>query len=250
MSSSEAGLPPEEVFLPGNARVVMGSGENGPAEMTVHEIEGTKTQTLDAKTELEFWARVRAKAQAKAREILAQAMAEADAIREQARQEGLAQGLAQAGQARKDEMAVMGGKLAGLMAGLEAERPRLWASHRAEFAELLKLAVEKTLHVELSERRREVLAALIGQSVEILDTRHGFTVVVNPADEAPARELLEQAKAAHPNLGGWRVKTDPAMTPGGVRLESGAGMVDNTLDSRFQQISELLERVSFDEAQG
>jgi len=246
MSSSSAGTGG---FLPGNARVVMGMGTPGPSEMTVHQIEGTKTQVLDENTELAFWARVRSKAQAKAKEILNQAMADAEAIREQARQEGLAQGLAEARQAAQNEIAALGGSLAGLMAGLEAERPALWARHRQEFAALLKLSVEKTLHVELAERRQEVLGSLMEQAIEILDTRAGFTVIVHPDDEPAAQALLEAAKSAHPNLGGWRLKTDPGMTPGGVRLESDGGMVDNTLDSRFEQISDLLDRVEFTEGQ-
>lgn len=236
-------------FLPGNARVVMGMGTPGPSEMTVHQIEGTKTQVLDESTELAFWARVRAKAQSKAKEILNQAMADADAIREQARQEGLAQGMAESRQACQAEMATLGNALAGLLAGLEAGRPALWARHRQEFAALLKLSVEKALHVELSERRQEILGSLMEQAIEILDTRAGFTVIVHPEDEAAAQALLEAAKSAHPNLGGWRLKTDPGLTPGGVRLESDAGMVDNTLDSRFEQISDLLDRVEFTEGQ-
>ena len=35
----------------------------------------------------------------------------------------------------------------------------------------------------------------------------------------------------------------------GKRLESGGGMVDNTLESRFAQIAELLDRVRFGEPQ-
>ena len=236
-------------FLPGNARVVMGLGSSGPSEMTVHEIEGTKTQTLDEKTEIEFWARVRAKAQAKAKEILNQAMLDAEAIREQARQEGLQQGLADSRQACQAELGAMGQSLASMLQGLEADRANLWARHRQEFAALLKLAVEKTLHTELSERRQEVLGNLMDQSIELLDTRQGFTALVHPDDEQAIALLLEEAKKAHPSLGAWRVKADPAMTPGGIRLESEAGMVDNTLDARFEQISDLLDRVEFTEGQ-
>ncbi|WP_243362076.1 FliH/SctL family protein [Fundidesulfovibrio terrae] len=236
-------------FLPGNARVVMGIGTAGPSEMTVHEIEGIKTQTLDEQTELAFWARVRAKAQAKAKEILNQAMADAEAIREQARQEGLQQGLADSRQACEAELSAMGGSLAVMLQGLEADRANLWARHRQEFAALLRLAVEKTLHTELGERRQEVLGNLMDQAIELLDTRQGFTVLVNPDDEQVVGVLLEEAKKAHPSLGAWRIKTDPAMTPGGIRLESEAGMVDNTLDTRFEQISDLLSRVEFNEGQ-
>lgn len=236
-------------FLPGNARVVMGIGMAGPSEMTVNQIEGNKVQVLDEQTELAFWARVRAKAQAKAREILNQAMAEGEVLREQARQEGLAQGLADARQTCQLELEGMGAALAGMLSGLEGERTALWARHRQEFAALLKLSVEKTLHTELSERRQEVLGNLLDQAIELLDTRAGFTALVNPGDEPAMAQLLEAAKKAHPALGGWRIKADPAVAPGGVRLESEAGVVDNSLDSRFEQISDLLDRVEFSDAQ-
>jgi flagellar assembly protein FliH len=232
-------------FLPGNARVVMGAGMAGPSEMTVHQIEGTKTQVLDEKTEAAFWERVRARAEEKARGILNQAMAEAAAIRDQARQEGIQAGLAEAGQACQAHLASLGQTLASLLAGIEADRVNLWTRHRQEFAQLLRLGVEKTLRVELSERRREVLASLLEQAVELLDTRQGFSVVVAPGDEADVSELLAEARKVHPALGAWRVKTDPAMTPGGARLESEAGMADNAVDTRFEQISDLLDRVAF-----
>jgi flagellar assembly protein FliH len=249
MSSSSPGTAADSVFLPGNARVVMGAGMAGPSEMTINEIEGNKTPVLDENTELAFWARVRAKAQSKAREILNQAMAEAENIRQQARQEGLAQGLADAQQACQAELAAVGATLAGVLEGLEGERPALWARHRQEFAALLKLSVEKTLHTELDERRREILHNLLEQAIELLDTRSGFTVFVHPDDEAAVAPLLEEARKGHPGLGPWRIKSDPTLTSGGVRLESEAGMVDNTLDTRFQQISELLDRVEFSEAE-
>jgi len=129
-------------FLPGNARVIMGAGMAGPSEMTVHQIEGNKSQVLDEKTELAFWARVRSKAQAKAKEILAQAQADAEIIREQARQDGLQQGLTDATQACQTHLAGLGQTLAGMLAGLEAERAALWARHRQEFAALLKLKLK------------------------------------------------------------------------------------------------------------
>jgi flagellar assembly protein FliH len=249
MSSSSPDPATSHAFLPGNARVLMGAGMAGPSEMTINEIEGNKLPILDESTELAFWARVRAKAQAKACEILNQAMVEAEALRQQARQEGLAQGLAEAQQTVQAEMATVGATLAATLAGLEESRPALWAGHRQEFAVLLKLCVEKTLHTELRERHMEILDNLLDQAIELLDTRPGFTVFVHPEDEASVAPLLEEARKGHPGLGAWRIKTDPALTPGGVRLESEAGMVDNTLDTRFQQIAELLERVTFGEAE-
>ncbi|MBI4960165.1 MAG: flagellar assembly protein FliH [Desulfovibrio sp.] len=249
MSSSNQDTVETGAFLPGNARVVMSVGSAGPSEMTVHEIEGTKIQVLDEQTELAFWARVRAKAHAKPKDILGQALAEAEVIREQARQEGLAQGLADSRQACQAELAGMGANLAGLLESLEKERQALWGKHRQEFASLLKLAVEKTLHTELSLRHHEILGNLMDQAIELLDTRAGFTILVNPSDEAATAQLLEEAKKVHPTLGAWRIKTDPNMAPGGVRLESEAGMVDNTLDTRFEQISDLLDRVEFNDGQ-
>ncbi len=243
MSSSSA--PNTGGFLPGNARVVLGVSSPGPSEMTINEIEGRKVAELGKDTELAFWARVRAKAQAKARQILEEAMVEAEAIREQARQEGLAQGQAQALQACEAQVAVMGGTLAGLLQGLEAERPALWERHRQEFTALLRLGVEKTLHTALDASRMEVLGNLLDQAVELLDTRAGFTVRVHPQDEQAVGQLLEQARLAHPALGPWRVKADPSLAAGGVRLESDAGVVDNCVDTRFAQIADLLERVRF-----
>ncbi|GAB6036709.1 hypothetical protein JCM15519_12680 [Fundidesulfovibrio butyratiphilus] len=249
MSSSEAGDNPGG-FLPGNARVILGTGAKGPSEMTVLEMEGTKKQELDEQAELAFWNRVRAKAQAKAREILSQAMAEAEVLREQARQEGFVQGLDQAKSQCDAQILSLGQQLSHLLAGLEGERHALWTMHRQEFAALLRLAVEKTLHTELSERRQDILGNLLDQAVELLDTRNGFTVVVAPEDEAGVHELLARAKEAHPGLGPWRVRSDPALVGGGVRLESEAGLVDNAVGPRYAQIAELLSHTEFTSPEG
>jgi flagellar assembly protein FliH len=231
--------------LPGNARVIRGLGQDGPAEMTVLEIEGTKPMVLDAKTELDFWSRVRGKAQAKAKEIMAQAMDEAQAIREQARQEGLAAGLEQAKSLAEAQMAEAGRVLGGLLSGLQGERQNLWAGYRQEFAALLRLAVGKTLRAELSDRRHEVLAGLLEQALELLDAQDGFTAVVHPGDEAQARVLLTEAQKAQPDLDRWKIKTDPELSQGGLRLESSSGLVDNTVSTRFAQVSEILDRLEF-----
>lgn len=247
MSSSEADLG---ATLPGNARVIMSAAMPGPAEMTIHEVEGHRAEkTLGPEAELAFWARVRAKAQAKAKELLLEAQAQAEEIREQARREGLDQGLTEARNQCETHMADLAETLAGVLAGLEEERRKLWAVHREEFAQLLKLAVEKTLHAELSERRQEVLDGLLDQALDLLDTRGGFTVVVHPDDDQSVRTLLEAAQKVHPGLTGWRVKTDPGLGRGGVRLESRAGLVDNGLDTRFSQIAELLDKMSFSESE-
>jgi flagellar assembly protein FliH len=243
MSSSEA--LDLGAALPGDARVILGMGQHGRNEMTVLEMEGEKPSGLDAKTELDFWARVRAKAQAKAKQIIAQAMDEAQALKEQARQEGLAAGLEQAKSLAETQMAEAGRVLAGMLAGLQGERQNLWAGYRQEFVVLLKLAVEKTLRAELSERRQEVLAGLLEQGLELLDTQDGFCVVVHPDDEAKVRELLAEAQKAQPNLTCWRVKTDPGLVQGGLRLESSAGLVDNSVGARFVQVGEILDRVEF-----
>lgn len=250
MSSSDEAGDSTGGFLPGNARVILSAGSKGPSEMTVLEMEGTKKQELDENAEQAFWDRVRAKAQAKAQEILSQAMAEAEVLREQARQQGFVQGLEQAKAQCDAQAQALGQQLSHMLAGLENERHALWTMHRQEFAALLRLAVEKTLHTELSEHRQEILGNLLEQAVELLDTKNGFTVVVAPEDEPAAHELLTRAKEVHPGLGPWRVRPDPGLAGGGVRLESEAGLVDNTVGPRYAQIAELLAHTEFTSPEG
>jgi flagellar assembly protein FliH len=201
--------------------------------------------------EEEYWRRIREKAQAVATEIVARARVEAEVLRRQAMQEGLAEGSRQAEAGCTSRMAEMGRTFAAALAGVESQGKRIWKAQAQDIVALLRIAVEKTLRVELDDRREEILAALLEQALDLIDCRSGFTVLVNPADEPMMTGLLGAARESRAGFGSldrWQVKTSQDIAPGGLILETDHGMVDNTVPSRFADVAKLLDQldVSFD----
>jgi len=240
MSSSNAsrGIPSA------TGRVVMGIGAAGPQETTVAEIEARRTPFPFERMEAEFWERTKAKAQDMAKEVLAQAMSEAERIRAAAREEGLAQGAAEAQSQFETHLSEMSQAFGETLAAIQGDRKTLWHGYRQDFVALLRLALEKSFGILLTDARREILASLLEEALDLIDSRTGLSVIVHPDDAPMIEELLQRAAHARQGLERWHVRGDAALLPGGVRLESRDGMVDNTVDNRFAEVARIFDQLS------
>jgi flagellar assembly protein FliH len=68
-------------------------------------------------------------------------------------------------------------------------------------------------------------------------------VRVNPEDEAAVKDILVTTQQRHSGLEVWSVKGDPSINPGGLVVESVDGMVDNTIESRYALVDQILEQL-------
>lgn len=229
-------------------RVLMGMGGSGPTEMRIEDMEGRGRSTQwSLTTEEEYFRRVREKAAAMAREVVDSAQAEVEALRVAARDEGLAEGRRQAAQEKEQFLSAQARALAASLGGLCAGCENIWNEHRQELVTLVRLTVEKLLNVELAERRAEILASLLAQAVAAIDSTRGLTVVISPGDKELVEELVARARADNPRLSQFTVRAEPALAPGGLRLESEQGMVDNTLEGRWKVIETILDQLAIAE---
>ena len=241
-----APAPAEERKVTG--RVLMGMGGNGPTEMRIEDMDSRRRPGVwTAKTEEEYFRRVRDKAAAMAREVVDSAQAEIEEMRARAREEGLAEGRRLAAAEKEKFLSDQARALAASLGGLCTGCADLWNEQRQELVTLVRLTVEKLLNIELSARRTEILASLLHQAVEAIDSTRGLTVVVSPDDKELVDELLARAKAENPRLAQFSMRTEPGMTPGGLRLESEQGMVDNTLEGRWKAIEPILDQLAITE---
>lgn len=192
-------------------------------------------------TEARYMEQVRERAQLMAREILAQALAEAEQIRQQARDEGLAAARGDIEARAKAEAGKVTAFLAQLRTALDAEKERVAAEHRQALFRMLCLAFEKTIGVVLEEERERALHALFDEAVALLQTTGCITVHVCPADLELARGLIDRTRQERPDLPELRVCQCADLAIGGVRIESGDGLVDNTVASRLEQVRTILE---------
>jgi flagellar assembly protein FliH len=192
-------------------------------------------------TKERYMEQVRERAQQMAREILAQALVEAEQIRQQARIEGFASGQDEAKALAQAEAGKVAAFLAALRDELMAEKMRIHDAHKQSLFQILRLAFEKTLGVLLDTDRERVLQALFDEAVGLLQARTSVTVHVCPADMDLAKNLLEQARQTRPDLPELCLRQAADLPMGGVRVESGDGLVDNAITARFEQVRLILD---------
>lgn len=221
----------EESELSTPGRVIMGLRSQS---LSQDAFGGGRIAVWTEEAEAELLDRVRVKAREEAKAILAKAMVEAEELRKAAREQGFAQGV----ETVREEFA---GKISLVLAGIDKGKKVIWQEHRSDIAILLKLAVERVMGIELSERREESLGKLLDEALDLIDAHRDLTIKVNPADVKLLEELLDRAKSKFPALERWRVKPDAGLNPGGVILESHDGVVDNSLTSRMQSVGAVLD---------
>ncbi|WP_051261435.1 FliH/SctL family protein [Desulfovibrio inopinatus] len=230
-----------------SGRVILGLGSNGPEETSVGQLEGNHGPQYTDATAAEFFERVRAKATNKAKAIISQAMAEAEKIKQKAMEDGFAQGMSQAEEQAAQQIQDMADAFGQTLTELQSQRVNLWNEYHQDFITLLRLAVEKTLHLQLAEHRMDILGHLLDQSLEVIDSRTELTIKGHPDDVPALTDLLGMATQARPGLKNWRVKGDPNIHPGGVLIESGEGMVDNSIEGRWAMVEQILSQLSVDD---
>lgn len=199
------------------------------------------TTVWNGETEDRYMEQVRERAQQMARDILAQALAEAEQIRLRARAEGLAAGREEARGLARAETDKVASFLAAMQDGLAAEKERIHRAHRQNLFQIMRLAFEKTLGVLLDESRERVLQALFDEAATLLQARTRVTVHVCPRDLDLARALLDRARQNRPDLPELRLCQCADLAMGGVRVESGDGLVDNDIAARFEQVRTILD---------
>lgn len=242
-----------------SGRVLMGCDSPSQGFVTIQEIEGKRHRPVwDETTEAEYIGRCKLKAEALAREIINQAMqkaqVEAQAIRDTAEAE-VAAAVAQAraaaeaeAQARLDgEVDAHVQAMAALLAGMQTLGQEIWEARRKDFAALAKAFTRKALGVEMQTRRAEVLERLMDEACARLDANREFTLKVAPQDFELAGSLMQAMHSSRPDLGQWRLAADPALTLGGVVLETPEMLADNALHSRVALLEPYLDQLALPE---
>ncbi|WP_028572568.1 FliH/SctL family protein [Desulfonatronum lacustre] len=225
-------------------KILIGPRSVGLSELT---LAGGRQAAWSMEAEEEYLVRVRAKAQVMAKDILAQAMEEAKQIKVQARDEGFREGQAKADTQLKQVLEQAAGQCAAVISSIEEQGRAVWQTHRGDLVMLLHVMVEKAIAVELDVHRRESMANLLDQAVDMIDAKRKVIIAVNPQDRGLIEDLLTLGKSDGDRLTAWKVKDDPRIEPGGLILECDHGMVDNTVASRKAGLREILDQLTLEE---
>ncbi|WP_316899316.1 FliH/SctL family protein [Pseudodesulfovibrio indicus] len=225
-------------------KVVVGMNTPGPDEMTIQELEGKRQLVWDKATNEEYLARVRDKAREAAKEIKMLAELEAEALRATARHEGYAQGLADAQAFVDQHIKDISAKAEALLSQIGSQGGNIFQTRRDEVTALIRLALKKTLKVELDEKRTEVLQALMTEALDRLEAQRQLEIRCNPEEVAELDEFVRTIQDRNPALKYWTVKADQRIEMGGVVVEAAEGKVDNTVDTRWKLVEPLFERLA------
>jgi len=225
-------------------KVVMGMNTPGPDEMTIQELEGKRRLLWDDTTNDEYLERVKEKAREKAKEIMMFAELEAEAIRASAHHEGYQEGLqaAQADiEAHQQQVAT---EVNNILTQIGAQGSTIYEERRQDIIDLIKLAVEKTLAVELEESRTQSIQNLMAEALDRIESQRQIAIKCSPVDATELETFIKGIQEANPQLKYWTIKSDLSLTDGGILVESADGKVDNTLASRWAGVHPIFEQLA------
>ncbi|RKO66905.1 FliH/SctL family protein [Desulfofundulus salinus] len=201
-------------------------------------------------------------ARGKSEEILAAAQREAAAILEKARHE--AEALARETAARAREEGLQEGWEEGYREGYRkavedaaagAQALREEARQVLQQAEEIRRATLEALEGEVVALAREmaekIVAAqltidptivlnIVREALEAARIREQVVIYVNPEQKKLMEERREEILLILPPGTVLNIIGDPAIEPGGCRIETADGRVDATLDARWQALEEVL----------
>ncbi|WP_114418757.1 flagellar assembly protein FliH [Marinospirillum perlucidum] len=145
-------------------------------------------------------------------------------------QAGYQQGLDQSQQEVDQQL----GRLQGLIEQFQGPLEHLDQEVEAGLLSLVDLISRALLRREVS-LDRSFLSEVIQEAVAALPQGHQrLRIYINPEDqqlaEAATQNLLED----------YRLLTDPAITPGGVKVETLQSLVDSTLENRYKKVIDSL----------
>ncbi len=105
--------------------------------------------------------------------------------------------------------------------------------------QLASAIAERIVRRELAQRP-EITIELIREALELAAGSPKLTLRMNPADHAALADKVELLTSQLARLGETRIVADPAITPGGCRVETEFGSVDQQIESQLARITEEL----------
>jgi flagellar assembly protein FliH len=175
-----------------------------------------------------------------AAQIVAAAREEAARIREQAYREGFEAGFRD-GVARGEESArEILERARAVLAAAEAERTATINRLEKEILELAQEIARRIVAAEI-KTNQEVVLAIMKEALTLVRDRPHVLVLVHPDDLAVCQQARQQFEALLPDNAVLRILPDLRVERGGCIVDTGEGVVDATLASRWAMLLEELK---------
>lgn len=126
-----------------------------------------------------------------------------------------------------------------LTARVSRLRAEILSAAEKDIVTLALAMAEKIVHQELTTNR-DTVKAIFRSALEAIGERDRLQVRCNPADLEILQAYLLDLRAAHGGLDQVDFIADPALTPGGVKIESSLCEVDASIESRLAMMKNVL----------
>ena len=169
---------------------------------------------------------------------------EAEALLATARSKGYEEGLAQAQEELDQHTKAMSEEIENLLTQLGSQGATIFEDHRQDIIALIRLAVEKTIKVEMDEKRTSSLEALMLEALERIESQRQLAIKCATEDAPDLEIFLKKIQDRNPALKYWTVKGDPDLASGGVIVEASEGKVDNSIATRWEGVEPIMEQLA------
>ena len=176
-----------------------------------------------------------ASVRAEAKKIVAQAQREAESIRKQAEQNGR--------QAAMDAVENMVRKQLSSARKVIAEiqhAKQAWLTHwEASAVHVAAAIAQRLIRRELPDHP-EITLTLVREALELAAGSSQLRILMNPDDHQTLGKQVEVLIEELSSLGEAEFVADPDITPGGCRVETRFGMIDQQFEAQLKRIEEEL----------
>lgn len=187
--------------------------------------------------------RVVEQAQAEADKIIEQANASAEAIRVQAEAAGKQAAMDAMQQAidekLSEEMRTLLPALDQVIEDLGRAKQDWLAHWQSRSVSLATAIAGKILRREL-EKQPEITLDLVREALELAEGSTDLHIYLSTQDMATLGNQAKQLVASATRVAATNISVDPTMPPGGCRIETKRGVIDNSFDAQLTRIEEEL----------
>jgi len=176
---------------------------------------------------------------AEAGRIVARAHTEAEKIRNQARMEGRRAG-------QKEIEDVVRKQLVDQMATLQQvvrdveQAKQAWLAHWEKSGVHVAAAIAQRLIRRELSHKPEITLTLVREALELAGGSSQIRIHMNPSDHRTLGPKVEILVAELAPLGSVELVADPEVGPGGCRVETRFGVIDQQLEAQLARIEEEL----------
>ena len=174
-----------------------------------------------------------------AEKIVAAARAEADAIRKQAEQEGRQAGFQAVEKIVADKLATTMPAMHKVIEDI-GHAKQSWLTHWEASAVHVSAEIAKRVMRRELPNQPDVTLTLVREALELAAGSSRLEIHLNPDDHQALGSQVEAIAKELSTLAETTLVADPDITPGGCRVETGFGTIDQQFESQLKRIEEEL----------